>query len=104
MRAEGAEPMKISEKQGTSAIATSEEERLLIIEDSEMHLVNDESTWVVDFGASGHLTPDRKCFSSYRASDHSFIKMGNKGACRIVGIGDMCLTTSNGCKLLVKDV
>ena len=78
--ADGAEPKKISEKRGTSAIATSEEELLLITEESELHLVSDETTWVVDSGASYHLTPDRKCFSSYRAGDHGFVKMGNEGA------------------------
>ena len=30
--------------------------------------------------------------------------MGNEGSCRIVGIGDVCLTTSTACKLLLKDV
>ena len=41
-------------------------------------------------GASFHLTPDRKCFSSYKAGDHGSVKMGNEGACRIVSIGDVC--------------
>ena len=77
---------------------------LLITEESELHLFIDETTWVVDFRASYHLTIDRKCFSSYRASDHGFVKMGNEGACHIVGIGDMSLMTSTGCKLLLKDV
>ena len=83
---------------------TSKEELLLIIEESELHLVSNETTWVVDSGASYHLTPDRKCFSSYRAGDHGVVKMGNESACGIVGIGDVCLTTSTGCKLLLKDV
>ena len=30
--------------------------------------------------------------------------MGNKGASKIVGIGDICLETNAGCKLLLKDV
>ena len=30
--------------------------------------------------------------------------MGNEGACRIAGIGDVCLTTSTGCKLLLNNV
>ena len=30
--------------------------------------------------------------------------MGNEGTCRIVGIGDVWLTTQTGCKLLLKDV
>ena len=85
--ANAGEPKKISEKRGTSAIATSEEELMLITEERELHLVSDETTWVVDSGASYHLTPDRKCFTSYKAGDHGFVKMGNAGACRIVGIG-----------------
>ena len=88
----------------TTANTTREEELLLITEESELHLVSDETTWVVDSGASYHLTPNQKCFSSYRAGDHSFVKMGNEGACRIVSIGDVCLTTSTGCKLMLKDV
>ena len=59
---------------------------------------------MVDSGASYHSIPDRECFSSYRAGDHGFVKMGNEGACRIVSIGDVCLTTSTGCKLMLKDV
>src|SRR5512137_3037430 len=30
--------------------------------------------------------------------------MGNEGTCRIVGIGDVWLSTPTGCKLLLKDV
>ena len=86
------------------AIATSEEELLLITKDSELYLVSDESTWVVGPGASYHITPDQKCFSSYKAGDHGFVKMGNEGACRIVGIGNVLLTTSTGCRLLLKEV
>ena len=59
---------------------------------------------MVESGASYHLTPDRKCFSSYKAGDHGFIKMENEGACRIIGIGDVWLTTSTGCSLLLRDV
>ena len=44
----GAELKKISERRGTSAITTSEEELLLITEESEVHLVSEETTWVVD--------------------------------------------------------
>ena len=62
--ADGAKPKKISE--------------------SELHLVNDETTWVVDSGALYHLTPDRKCFSTYKAADYGFVKMGNEYACEIV--------------------
>ena len=55
------------DRKGSKAIAANEEELMLITEESELNLAGDEMTWVVDFGVSFHLTPDRKCFSSYSA-------------------------------------
>ena len=75
------QPKWSSESKNTSAITTSEEELLLISEQNEVNLVGDESTWVVDSGASFHLTLDQECFSSYRTGDLGFVKMGNEGAC-----------------------
>ena len=83
---------------------TSEEALLLISEQNEVNLVSVESTSVVDSGTSFHLTPNLKCFSSYKAGDHGFVKMGNEGACRVVGIGDLCLVTSTGCRPMLRDV
>ena len=77
---------------------------MLISEENEVNLFSDELTWVVDSGTSFHLTLDRKCFSSYKVGDHGFVKMGDEGACGIVGIGDVCLVTSTGCKLVLRDV
>ena len=100
--ADGVQPKKIPDNKNTSGIATSEEELLLINEQNELNLVGDKLTWVVDLGTSFHLTPDQKCFSSYKAGDHGSLTMGNEGACRIVGIGDVC--TSTGCNLVLRDV
>ena len=41
---DGAEPKKFPNKKGTSEIATSEEELLLICEKNEVNLVRDETT------------------------------------------------------------
>ena len=59
---------------------------------------------MVDSGASFHLTPNRGYFSSYKDDDHRYVKMGNDGACKFVGIGNVCLPTSIGCGMLLKDV
>ena len=55
------------------------EELMLITEESELNLAGDEMTWVVDSRGSFHLTPDRKCFSSYSAGDQGCVRMGNEG-------------------------
>ena len=102
--ADDVQPKRIPDNKNTWAIATSEEELLVISEQNKVNLVIDESTWAVDSGASFHLTPNQKCFSSYKAKDHDSVKMGNEGACRIVGIGDVCLETSTGCNLVLGDV
>ena len=69
-----------------------------------MSLVGDELTWVVDSDVSFHLTPNRKCFSSYRVGDLKSIKVESEGACQIEDIGDVYLTTSTGCILVLRDV
>jgi transposase InsO family protein len=102
--ADEVESGKISNDKNTSAIATSEEEMLYICEQASVNLANAECSWIVDSGASFHLTPKRECFSSYIAGDYGYVRMGNDGECKIVGIGNVCLLTSTGCRLILKDV
>mgnify|MGYP002775142099 CR=1 FL=1 len=69
-----------------------------------VNLADDESTWVVDSSASFHLTPKKECFSSYTTEDYDYVKMGNDDTRRIIGIGNVCLLTSTGYRMLLKDV
>ncbi|PKI45901.1 hypothetical protein CRG98_033700 [Punica granatum] len=46
-------------------------------------------------GISSYLTPP---------GDYGYVRMGNGQSCKIVGIGDVCLETELGCKLLLKKV
>ena len=98
------EPRKISEEKGTSVVAASEEEILFICEQARANLASEACTWVIGSSASFHITPLRECFSTYIAGDHGYIKMGDNGECRIVGVGNVCLTTSTRCQLTLKDV
>ena len=41
---------------------------------------------------------------SFVNGDYSHVQTGNDGASKIIGIRDICLETSIGCKLLLKDV
>ena len=97
-------PKKISEEKGTSAIATSEEEILFICEQASTNLASEECTWVINSGAPFHITPSRECFSTYTTMDYGGVKMQDSGECRILDIGNVCLTTSTDCRLILKDV
>ena len=87
----------------TSAIATSEDEILFICEQAITNIAREECTWVIDSGASFHITPSRECFSTYIVGDHGYVKMGDNGECKIVYVGNVCLTTSTSCRLILKD-
>ncbi|EXB94048.1 Adenylyl-sulfate kinase [Morus notabilis] len=66
-------------------------------------LVCQESDWVIDSSASFHVTPHGDFFT-YSTGDFGNVKMENIGASKIVGIGDICLETNLGSKLVLKDV
>ena len=77
---------------------------LFICEQASVNLANIECSWVVDSDASFHLTPKREYFSSYIVSDYGYVRMGNDGECKILGIVNVCLLTSTGYRLMLKDV
>ena len=85
-------------------MATSEKELLFICKQGSVKLTNEECTWVIDSGASFHITPSRECFSTYTIGDHGYVKMGDNGECKISVIGSVCMTTSTGCRLILRDV
>ena len=59
---------------------------------------------MISYGASFYVTPHNELFTSYSKGDYGNIKMGNIGASKIVGIGDIWLETNLGSKLLLKHV
>ena len=59
---------------------------------------------MVDTTASFHITTCRDFFSSYNSGRFGWVKMCNEAKCEIVGMGDIELETSIGCKLVLKDV
>ena len=86
----------------TNAV-TAEGDATIVYEDDCVNLTSQESVWVIDSGASFHVTPHGDFFSTYSAGDFGDVRMGNSGASKIVGIGDICLETL-GSKLILKDV
>ncbi|RDX73801.1 hypothetical protein CR513_46532, partial [Mucuna pruriens] len=50
--------------------------------------------WIIDSGATLHVTPRKEFFTSYIASDFGVLKMGNDGVTKVIGVGDK-LTKGN---------
>ncbi|MCO5609852.1 hypothetical protein L7F22_064084 [Adiantum nelumboides] len=60
-------------------------------------------TWIIDSGASFHVTPHREWFASYLPM-HGLVKLGDSHQLEILGIGDVKICMANGTQFLLKDV
>ena len=76
----------------------------IMYEEDVVNLTSHETSWVIDSGASIHATSRRDLFSSYTSGDYGAVRMGNDGQSKAVGIGDICLETENGTRLVLKGV
>ncbi|CAH9120743.1 unnamed protein product [Cuscuta epithymum] len=77
---------------------------LVIVHDDVINFSSHDTDWVVDTGASLHVTSKKEFFSSYTPGDFGVLRMGNDGVSKVIGMGDVCLQTSNGTQLILKDV
>ncbi|CAN0846213.1 Retrovirus-related Pol polyprotein from transposon TNT 1-94 [Linum grandiflorum] len=91
------------DKDDTIAAAT-DGEVVIVCDAGFVNLACQESTWVIDSGASFYVTSRVDFFSSYTNGDYGCVRMGNDGASKIVGMGDIHLETNTGCKLVLKEV
>ncbi|RDY01422.1 hypothetical protein CR513_15250, partial [Mucuna pruriens] len=76
---------------------------LVILRDFELvNFVSDESMWIIDSGATLHVTPKKEFFTSYTAGDFGVLKMGNDGVTKVIGVGDVCLQTNTRMQLWLR--
>jgi hypothetical protein len=106
--AEGKVANKNEKKDKNGAAMTVEcieGEDCLMIEDEECYSVvhDDDMSWVVDSGASFHITLHKEYFTSYTSGITGQVRMGNSGSSTIVGKGSICFETNTGCRLVLDD-
>ena len=53
---------------------------------NEINISSHETTWVLDSGASHHVTSRRDFFSSYTPGAYGVVKMGNDGFAKVIVI------------------
>jgi len=77
---------------------------LLVYEFEPANLVDSSTGWVIDSGASFHITYRRDWYTSYTLGDFGSVKMTHEGVARCVGVKQACLEMSNGSRLILKHV
>ncbi|KAJ9552680.1 hypothetical protein OSB04_016725 [Centaurea solstitialis] len=85
-------------------VNTTTEEFFICWDDEMVNLAHDDSSWVVDTGATCHVSSQRDFYSSYTPGNFGNVKMGNHGLSKIVGIGDVCLKFDTRMELVLRDV
>ena len=60
--------------------------------------------WILDSGASFHVTPHKEWFTTYDASRKSRVCLSNDYACEIIGVGDVQLKFQHGSTFTLKNV
>ncbi|KAL7171266.1 hypothetical protein ACSBR2_036000 [Camellia fascicularis] len=95
---------KSMDKKQEDTTAVTTDDLMVVCEDDCINFVGQESNWVIDSDASFHMTSRVDFFTTYTKGDYGCVQMGNEGLSKIIGMGDVCLKTNLGCKLLLKDV
>ncbi|KAG6432970.1 hypothetical protein SASPL_104566 [Salvia splendens] len=87
----------------TTAVAT-DGDVVVVCDDACVSSSCQQTDWIVDSGASYHITPYRDMFASYTGGSFGKVRMANHGVTEVAGIGDIHLLTNTGCKLVLRDV
>ncbi|KAL6328283.1 hypothetical protein AAG906_034426 [Vitis piasezkii] len=85
-------------------VATTTSDFLIVYDSDVVNFACQETSWVIDSGASIHATPRKDFFTSYTSGDFGSVRMGNDGSAKAIGMGDVRLETSNGTMLTLKNV
>ncbi|CAM8972007.1 unnamed protein product [Rhodiola kirilowii] len=107
--------LKRDKKNGTVHEDKIKKEETTVVADGELYVHSQcddnclstpshDSDWIIDSGASYHITSHKNFFTTYKQGDYGELKMRNSGKSKIVGMGDVHLTTNLGCKLVLEDV
>ena len=74
------------------------------MEDARLYTSSNSIDWILDSGASHHVTPSKDNFVTYNPSDYGRVHLGNNHFCKIVGVGDVQIRTKDGQDILLKQV
>ena len=92
-----------------NAISEAEEVDILLTSSMDSaHLVATNkgmsNDWILDSGASFHVSINHEWFSNYNAGRTGHVMLGNGLACDIVGVGDVQVHFNNGSTFTLHDV
>ncbi|GJS33328.1 retrovirus-related pol polyprotein from transposon TNT 1-94 [Tanacetum coccineum] len=85
-------------------VNTTTDEFFVCYDYDMVNLANDDSSWILNSGATCHVATRKDYYSSYTPGDFGVVRMGNTRLSRIAGIGDICLKFDTGMELVLHNV
>ncbi|GKA06448.1 putative RNA-directed DNA polymerase [Tanacetum coccineum] len=86
----------------STEVNTTTDEFFVCSDYDMVNLAHDDSSWILDSGATCHVATRKEYFSSYTPGDFGVVRMGNTGLSRIAGIGDICLKFDTWMELVLQ--
>ncbi|RVW31737.1 Retrovirus-related Pol polyprotein from transposon TNT 1-94 [Vitis vinifera] len=85
---------KVKEKKNDNGgeddqVATTTSDFFIVYDSDVVNFACQETSWVIDNGASIHATPRKDFFTSYTSDDFGSVRMGNDGSAKAIGMGDL---------------
>jgi hypothetical protein len=81
----------------TTVVATDGDVLFTVsVEDACVYTSSSSFDWILDSGASHHVTPCKDSFVSYNPGDYGRVHLGNNHFCSIVGVGDVQIKMKDG--------
>ena len=74
------------------------------VESEVLLTIEESSTWLLDSGASYHVTPHRSQFRQYSDRHSDSVRVGNSQHCAVIGIGTIELNLPGGSTLVLHNV
>ncbi|KAL0283401.1 UNVERIFIED_CONTAM: Retrovirus-related Pol polyprotein from transposon TNT 1-94, partial [Sesamum angustifolium] len=86
-------------KEDTNAVTENTGDVFMVCDVNNVHDLN-----MHEIGCTFHLSPFKEIFTTFKPGKFGSVSMANKKRCDIQGLGDVCLTFSDGYKLTLRNV
>ena len=75
------------ENNENNVVVVVQDDLLFAYDKDVINFVSQDTSWIVDSGATSHVTPRKDFFSSYTSVNSEVLKMGNVGEVKVFGVG-----------------
>ncbi|GAA0155870.1 hypothetical protein LIER_13498 [Lithospermum erythrorhizon] len=77
---------------------------LIVVGSNDVCHISSGDDWVIDSGATFHVTPHKSYFHNYKIGDYGEARMGINGVSKILVIGDVLVRSRLGKELVLENV